>query len=93
MECPTCHELNEDNAAVCKRCGVVLRSGKTPDNNQITQVKFAQPIQVEIIDIDMPFMSMVNFMAKLALAAIPAALVVAIIAVGVGALFAGIFRH
>lgn len=39
-----------------------------------------EPVPVKVVDIDMPFFSMVNFMAKAVFALIPALLVVCIIA-------------
>ena len=54
-------------------------------------------IQAKVIDFDMPFGSMVLFMIKWALAAIPAIIILAVIGTIVGALFSGIlmsiFHH
>lgn len=88
MECPTCHEVNEDNAVVCKKCGVILQDSKTPNVNNNNE-----PIKVKVVDIDMPFMSMVNFLAKLVLASIPAAIIVAIFALFFGGIIAAILHR
>jgi hypothetical protein len=48
---------------------------------------------VRIIDIRMPFGSMVVFMIKWALAAIPAVLILFFIVATFGGLFAGLFSH
>ena len=53
------------------------------DNNNVTEVS--------IIDIKMPFWSMVVFLIKLALASIPAFIVLGIIFSILGALFGGMF--
>lgn len=82
--CPKCHHQNETGVVTCRNCGAIL-SCPAKTKPDLPQVK--------IVDIDMPFMSMVNFMAKLALAAIPAAIIVAIIMVAMGGLFAGIFHR
>lgn len=51
------------------------------------------PIQVLITDIEMPFMSMVTFMVKWAVAAIPAIIILFIIAgISYGALTAALIR-
>lgn len=46
--------------------------------------------QVTIVDIKMPFMSMVVFMVKAAIAAIPAVIILAILGAIIGFVFAGI---
>jgi hypothetical protein len=53
------------------------------DNNNVTEVS--------IIDIKMPFWSMVVFMVKAALASIPAFIVLGVIFSILGALFGGMF--
>jgi hypothetical protein len=55
--------------------------------SEITQG--AQPIVVT--DIHMPFWSMVVFLVKLAIAAIPAILILSILGAILGAIFSGIF--
>jgi hypothetical protein len=48
------------------------------------------PARVEIIGFNMPFWSLVGFMIKLAFAAIPAAIIIAIIWGIIGFMFAGV---
>jgi len=45
--------------------------------------------EVAIVDVRMPFMSMVTFMVKAAIAAIPAVIILAILFAMLGAMFAG----
>ena len=47
--------------------------------------------QVTIVDIKMPFLSMVVFMVKAAVAAIPAFIILAIIGVIIFSIFGGVF--
>jgi len=47
--------------------------------------------EVTIVDVKMPFMSMVVFMVKAAIAAIPAVIILTIIFAVLGAIFGGIF--
>jgi hypothetical protein len=49
--------------------------------------------RVTIVDVKMPFLSMVIFMVKAAIAAIPAFIILAIIAAIVIAVFGGMGRH
>jgi hypothetical protein len=62
---------------------VQQRKGETMDDNNSGNVT--------IVDIRMPFMSMVVFMVKAAIAAIPAVIILSIIGMVVGAIFGGIF--
>jgi hypothetical protein len=50
-----------------------------------------EPSPVRIVDVDMPFGSMVTFMVKWALAAIPALIILFVIAVILSAMVAGFF--
>lgn len=47
--------------------------------------------EVTIVDIKMPFMSMVIFLVKLAIAAIPAFIIISIIFMILGVVFSGVF--
>ena len=47
---------------------------------------------VTIVDIKMPFMSMVTFMVKAAIAAIPAVIILAVLGAIIGAMFGGMMR-
>ncbi|HEY5716081.1 MAG TPA: hypothetical protein VIS54_06665 [Psychromonas sp.] len=48
--------------------------------------------QVTIVDIKMPFMSMVVFLVKFAIASIPAFIILSFLFMILGALFGGIFH-
>ena len=54
--------------------------GNSMENNEVT-----------IVDIKMPFLSMVIFMVKSAVAAIPAVIILAILIAILGAMFGGMF--
>lgn len=49
-----------------------------------------KPNEVVVTDVRMPFMSMVAFMVKWAIASIPAFIILFIIAMTIGALFGGL---
>ena len=57
----------------------------------MTDLSPTAPAHVTVVDIQMPFGSMVTFMIKWALAAIPAILILAILGAVVGGVFAGLF--
>ncbi|CAM4391181.1 hypothetical protein [Vibrio agarivorans] len=48
--------------------------------------------EVTVVDIKMPFLSMVVFLVKLAIAAIPAMIILSIIFTILGAIFGGVFH-
>lgn len=58
------------------------------DNNMVTS---SDPSPVRIVDIKMPFGSMVVFMVKWAIAAIPAIIILALVGLLVSGLVTGIF--
>lgn len=58
-----------------------------------SKIESNQVQKVTIINFDMPFLSLVNFMAKVALASIPAALIVAIFAMAITGIISVIFHH
>lgn len=69
MKCPACGLTNPPEAIRCD-CGYNLKTG----------VKSPQVISdVRIKDFDMPFWSMIVFMVKWAVAAIPAMIILAVI--------------
>ena len=47
--------------------------------------------EVVVVDVQMPFMSMVTFMVKWTLASIPALIILAVIAAVLAGMFAGLF--
>ncbi|MGE4519454.1 MAG: hypothetical protein AB7E04_08115 [Desulfobacteraceae bacterium] len=49
--------------------------------------------EVTVVDVKMPFISMVVFMVKLALASVPALIIVTFIFMVLGSLFGGFFNH
>ena len=69
-----------------------LRSADQDEREAIRRARAPVRGEVIVVDIDMPFWSMVKFMVKLALAAIPAAIIVAIIFAGFSAIISLIGR-
>lgn len=65
IECPDCNGVVSKRAAFCPHCG-------RPGENRLA-------LSVAVRDLDMKFESMVGFMIKAALAAIPAMLVLAML--------------
>lgn len=51
-----------------------------------------EPLQVTVTDVDMPFMSMVSFMVKWALASIPALIILLVVFMVVGGALGGVLR-
>lgn len=60
------------------------------ERSSYTMTQPPEPQPVRIIDFDMPFGSMVGFMVKWAIAAIPAFLLLAFVAFGIGLLFSSL---
>jgi hypothetical protein len=81
MECPRCHTANENGATTCINCGLRL-TGIGPTK--------PHPQQVKIVDIEMRFWSMVVFLVKLAIAAIPAMIILSMIVAGLDLFVAGL---
>ena len=78
--CALCKHRASDSAAFCRRCSTL---GKTNS-----------AIRMRAIDVDMPFGSMVGFMIKRAIAAIPALFILLILGVFAGmTLGALVSRH
>lgn len=88
MRCPKCNTNNDEDAATCQHCGVSLPTRK---HLPVTHPAATPANQVTVVDIDMPFMSLVSFLVKLVLAAIPAMIIAAIIVAAITMLFAGMF--
>lgn len=86
-KCRFCAKEIADTATTCPHCKADLFPGRAvavvadPPLLPIAPVPIAR---VTVVDIDMPFNSMVGFMVKWAIAAIPAILIVTFILVGVG---------
>lgn len=66
IECSECKQQRSEYAAVCPHCGL------PPDS------RAARPAKVMVTDIDMRFPTMIGFLVKLAIAAIPAIIILAI---------------
>ncbi|MCY1384708.1 hypothetical protein D9M69_729980 [compost metagenome] len=101
MQCPAC---NADSPVAaygdplrCPGCGAFYEKAvqasvkeKTPAQGSLS--KSAERMSVVVVDFNMSFTSMVNFMIKLALASIPAFLVLLGITIGF-LLFTGVLGH
>jgi hypothetical protein len=92
-KCHFCVQDIPDAATVCPQCGRDLIPGrKTDAAPAVARVAAIEPassqiLRVSVVDVTMPFASMVGFMVKWAIAAIPAFLILA----ALGALIAGLF--
>jgi hypothetical protein len=88
LACPSCGLFNPSSAERCD-CGVPLNRSPEIKKKQSSPALAASlpvpPIQLQpvtVTNINMPFWSMVIFMVKWAIAAIPALLILLIIAMG-----------
>lgn len=88
-----------DAATVCPQCGRDLIPGRKTEpasavatpSARVEIERAAGPIaRVSVVDINMPFASMVGFMVKWAIAAIPAILILAVIGFFIMAALAGL---
>lgn len=87
--CSQCGDLYSSEASQCPTCGT-RRSGAeqlTASNPSAP----AEPRRVVVTDFAMPFESMVTFMVKWAIAAIPAVIILFIIFAILGAVMGGFF--
>ncbi|GAB6044055.1 hypothetical protein [Endothiovibrio diazotrophicus] len=82
--CPECNAKNPAGAPLCVKCGCVITDQKVVgDEPSTAEPVSAGPLAMEMVgvgqvvvtDIQMPFWSMVWFMLKWAIAAIPATLI------------------
>lgn len=87
MRCPNCDYENVTGAAHCNKCGGAVPSAPPPG-----RPAFLKPERVRVVvtDVELPFGSMVTLLVKLALAAIPAAIIVALVWLFIAAAFAGL---
>jgi hypothetical protein len=90
-KCRFCGQEIQDASRVCEHCGRDLMPSHAPEAPPLASAP-SSPVapptiaRVSIVDVNMPFASMVGFMVKWAIAAIPAFLILAVI----GAVLAGI---
>jgi hypothetical protein len=96
-KCRFCEAPIDDAATVCVHCG----RGLIPWRETVSApIKRAPPpgesaiaiARVSVVNVDMPFASMVGFMVKWALAAIPAILILALLGLCLGIAFGGLAR-
>lgn len=94
-KCAECGAINHPSLTTCWRCSSPLPDSKTESkvappnplanahhaNNQTPIIDDARITPCRIVDIEMPFWSMVNFMVKWAIAAIPAFIILIILGV------------
>ena len=95
LRCSHCGTDTLRGPATCPKCGTPLRDAQVIQVDKPTSTK-RLPEPVSVVDIRMPFWSMVEFMIKWAVAAIPAILILTVLgAVIIGVivgLFAGLYR-
>ena len=95
LKCPRCGLYSPETADRCD-CGYAFRSGAPvrPDNRgpvMVPTVAVSSPFtEVSVVDVKMPFGSMVLFMVKWALASIPAFFILFVFGLILGALFGGV---
>jgi hypothetical protein len=82
--CPSCSTDNTDSAADCWNCGTAFLSpvavAVRPSLIPMSEPNRSEsPSRVVVVNFDMPFGSMVNFMVKWAFASIPAVIILGIV--------------
>src|SRR4051794_21149849 len=93
-KCRFCHADIDDAARVCVHCGRDLFPHADPPASVAARSPVSTPppsappdiARVSVVDINMPFASMVGFMVKWSIAAIPAIIILA----AIGALVVGV---
>lgn len=92
LKCPRCGLFNPESAGKCD-CGYRFtnQSGSTTGPSQHLEQQASFPPQMSVVDVNMPFGSMVVFMVKWAIASIPAFLILIALGALVGAVFGGLF--
>ena len=91
LRCSNCGADTTPGPSHCPQCGASL---KTAAAVRIVGATESEPIcrtRVVVTDVDMPFGSMVVFMVKWGIAAIPAVLILTVVWFIVAAMFAGAF--
>jgi hypothetical protein len=97
-ECPHCHLANPDTAQCCdcgydfveRRKHAPAVAGKSAPGSRPPREVATQLQEVAVVDVQMPFGSMVVFMVKWAVAAIPAMLILFLMGLILFALFGGL---
>jgi hypothetical protein len=96
--CPECKTLNQAGAMYCVECGAKLIAppAAIPAPAPVVSLTPAPavssgPARVIVVDFDMTFGSMVLFMVKWTLAAIPAMIILFFLFAVVSAIFGGMF--
>src|ERR1041385_2685271 len=91
-KCSVCLQKIPDDSRICPECGEDLIHGRRPTDVVVDPHPGSIPIapdpdmslapiaRVSVVDIDIPYASMVGFMVKWALAAIPAILILGAVA-------------
>ncbi len=96
IKCPSCSVFNDPSAKQCQKC---QRPFFAEDRAGTSSAPTAPappltPMRVSVMDVDMPFQSMVTLMVKWALASVPALIVlvavVSAIGIAIGTLFGGL---
>ena len=101
-KCRFCRKEIDDVATTCPHCGQDLFPGRTPAAAAVTtetaltsEPAGPEPVwvqRVSVVDIDLPFASMVGFMVKWAIAAIPALVILMALAAIAAIVFGVLFR-
>ena len=91
IQCPSCSVFNDPRAMQCQKCE---RPFFAEDRVTPPPAPLPTPMRVSVINVDMPFRSMVKLMVKWALASVPALIlllaVVSTIGIVAGTLFGGL---
>ena len=93
-KCRFCDKEIRDTSRVCEHCGKDLfatpASADAPGPAPDPDLSTAPVARVTVVDIDMPFGSMIGFMLKWMLASIPAFVIFFLLFVVLGFLFGGL---
>ena len=92
--CVDCGQRNEEGAFRCSNCNALLTVTDKPSTGEsstfdLTDMTGRSTVRVEVVDVAMPFWSMVVFMVKWAIASIPALIILFIIAAILMGIFGG----
>jgi hypothetical protein len=96
--CRFCHESIADTSRVCEHCGKELLPAHVqlplpvlePEPMVKTGPLVVSIAQVSVVDVNMPFASMVGFMVKWSIAAIPAFLILFVLGAFMVAMLAAV---